>query len=162
MTTLTTMRPETYVTWRDAEIVAYADDKVAAGSWLREGALERSRAEFERLLPQGLATVGHHLFEIVDETAGLTVGCLWVAASKDPGDLSAFVYDIEVQPEFRRQGHARAAFVLLEPIVRRLGLKRIGLHVFGHNPAAQALYQSLGYGVTGINMVKALPDNASP
>ena len=37
-----------------------------------------------------------------------------------------------------------------------LGLGSIALHVFGHNPGAQALYQSLGYGVTGFNMQKNL------
>jgi hypothetical protein len=35
-------------------------------------------------------------------------------------------------------------------------LARIGLHVFGHNPGAQALYAQLGYGVTGLNMAKPL------
>jgi RimJ/RimL family protein N-acetyltransferase len=46
--------------------------------------------------------------------------------------------------------------VLLESIVGALGLGRIGLHVFRHNPGAQALYEKLGYEVTGTNMQKRL------
>ena len=42
----------------------------------------------------------------------------------------------------------------LELIVTALGLSTIGLHVFGHNRGARALYAKLGYGVTGINMMK--------
>jgi hypothetical protein len=40
----------------------------------------------------------------------------------------------------------------LTPILR----SSIGLHVFGDNLGAHALYAKLGYGVTGINMLKRL------
>jgi ribosomal protein S18 acetylase RimI-like enzyme len=32
----------------------------------------------------------------------------------------------------------------------------IALHVFGHNAGARALYEKIGFGVTGITMFKAL------
>jgi ribosomal protein S18 acetylase RimI-like enzyme len=44
----------------------------------------------------------------------------------------------------------------IEPRVRELGVTGIGLHVFAHNPGAQALYAKLGYNVTSINMRKNL------
>ena len=72
------------------------------------------------------------------------------------GVRGGYVYDLEVLPEFRRQGHAERAFAALEPIAEKLGLASIGLHVFAHNPGAQALYAKLGYKVTGLNMVKHL------
>ena len=37
-----------------------------------------------------------------------------------------------------------------------MGLQSIGLHVFSQSVGAQALYMSLGYQVTGINMLKQL------
>ena len=40
--------------------------------------------------------------------------------------------------------------------MQALGVQRIGLHVFGHNTGAQALYARLGYGVTGLNLLKPL------
>ena len=74
----------------------------------------------------------------------------------DHGVRSAYVYDLAVHAAHRRQGHARRAFKDLERRVRAVGIDRIGLHVFGQNPGAHALYAGLGYGVTGINMLKRL------
>lgn len=48
---------------------------------------------------------------------------------------------------------------LLEDQVRQVGLRRIGLHVFGHNAAAQALYRKVGYEVTNINMAKNVAED---
>jgi hypothetical protein len=44
----------------------------------------------------------------------------------------------------------------LEAIAREMGLQQMGLHVFAHNPGASALYESLGYVVTSLNMLKPL------
>ena len=129
MTTLTLMHPNAFGAYREASASGYAEDNVASGRWPPEGALQRAYDDFDESLPQGLATPDN------------------------------YVYDIEIEADFRRQGHARAAFVALEPLVAKLGLSSIGLHVFGHNPGAQALYNSLGYGITGFNMRKTL-DNA--
>ena len=156
MTTLVPMQEAAFAVYLNAAVIGYAQDNVASGRWPAEGALARSRADFEASLPQGLATPDNFLFEIKRELTGPTVGFIWFAVVEKNGLRSAFVYDVEVQPEFRRQGHARAAFKALEPLVRDLGLPSIGLHVFGHNPGAQALYSSLGYAVTGTNMLKVL------
>lgn len=161
MTTLVPMRQDAFAAYLDSAVAGYAEDNVASGRWPAEGALARSRADFEESLPQGLATPDNFLFEVKDELEGSTVGFLWFAVVEKNGIRSAFVYDVEVRPEFRRQGHARAAFKALEPLVQDLGLSSIGLHVFGHNPGAQALYSSLGYGITGINMLKALGENGA-
>ena len=37
-----------------------------------------------------------------------------------------------------------------------MGLHKMGLHVFGHNLAARALYEKLGYVPVNINMEKQL------
>ena len=128
----------------------------------KEGALERSRDDFQHLLPRGLATPDNYLYEIMAEKSGPTVGFLWFAVQDQQGLRSAFVYDVRVKEEYRRLGHATRAFLALEPIVVGLGLPSIGLHVFGHNHAAQALYGRLGYAVTDINMVKALNPGGDP
>lgn len=156
MTVLSPMREEVYEAYLQAAISSYADDNVAAGRWPVDSAWERSRADFQYSLPQGLATPNNYLFEIFAQSNGLPVGYLWFAEVTQHGLRSAYVYDLEIKPEHRRQGHAEAAFKALETLVANLGLNRIGLHVFGHNPGAQALYAKLGYGVTGINMAKAL------
>ena len=156
MTQLRAMPAAAFEPYVQTSVAGYAEDNVTAGRWPREGALERSRAEFESLLPQGLDTPDNHLFQIMATPAGPVVGVIWFAVDVKHGLRSAFVYDVEIHAPFRRQGHALRAFQALEPVVAALGLSTIGLHVFGHNPGAQALYAKLGYGVTGINMVKNL------
>ena len=139
-------------------VAGYADQNVASGRWPAEDALERSRAQHDKLLPQGLATPDNHFFEIRDEASHAAVGSLWVAVVDHSGTRIAFVYDIRIDEAFRRQGHAKRAFKALEPFVKSLGLSTIGLHVFAFNADARALYESLGYGVTSINMHKHLDD----
>lgn len=157
-TALQTIRPITeaeYAAWVAQAVPAYAADKVASGAWTQALALEMSRKEYESLLPQGKDTVDNHLYAILDD-AGELVGTLWFAA-QDRGDSRiAYVYDVEVLPEHRRQGHARRAFEALEGEASRLGLAGIALHVFGHNHAAQALYAALGYEPTNINLYKPI------
>lgn len=161
MTVLVPMSAQAYVPYLEAAVAGYAKDNVESGRWPEEGALARSQADFDSSLPQGLETPNNYLFEIKATEAGPAVGVLWFAVEEKHGLRSAFVYDVEIAPEFRRQGHAEAAFEALERLVRALGLSSIGLHVFGHNPAAQALYGKLGYGVTGINMRKNLGANGA-
>ncbi len=150
------MRPEAFDAYLSEAIEGYAVDNVAAGRWPREGAIERSRADFESSLPRGLATPDHYLYEIKAAEDGPIVGAIWFAVIARNGIRSAFVYDLEIKTEWRRQGHATRAIQALEPIVSALGLSSIGLHVFAQNAGAQALYAGLGYGVTGFNMTKRL------
>lgn len=160
MTVLAPMRAELYAAYLKSAIAGYALDKVAAGSWPEAGAVERSRAEFLEQLPDGLATPDNFLYEILAEDGGPTVGYLWLAVQARNGLRGAYVYDVVVLQAYRRQGHARRAFRALEARVAEIGLGSIGLHVFGHNPGAQALYRQLGYAVTGINMLKRLDPRA--
>lgn len=153
---LTPMNADAFGAYREAAAAGYADDNVTAGRWPKDGALQRSLADFDASLPQGLATPDNFLYEIGSISTGATVGVLWFAVVVKNGLPSAFVYDVEVRPEWRRRGYARAAFTALEPLVRGLGLSSIDLHVFGNNVGAQALYRALGYGVTGINMRKQI------
>lgn len=141
--------------WLPGTIAGYAAEHVRTGRWSEEEALERSRQEYERLLPQGLATPDQRLWNIVPTGGGEPVGMLWIHVMQKPKP-SAFVYNIEVFPQFRRRGYAEQAMLKLEEEARRLGLEGIRLHVFGHNTAARALYEKLGYVPTNINMLKQL------
>ncbi|MEP7207418.1 MAG: GNAT family N-acetyltransferase [Casimicrobiaceae bacterium] len=156
MTILIPMRPQAFAAYREEAVAGYAEDNVVAGRWPGEGAVERSRTEFDRLLPQGLATPGNHLFEILADRNGAVVGAIWMAVEDRHGARGGYVYDVGIVAAHRRQGHATAAFRALESFAAGLGLSTLGLHVFGQNQAAQALYAHLGYQVVGINMLKHL------
>jgi RimJ/RimL family protein N-acetyltransferase len=157
---LAPMSAAAHADYVEAAIAGYAEDNVASGRWPAEDALARSRADFDASLPQALETPDNYLLEIRTAGTGLTVGSIWFAVQEKHGLRTAFVYDVEIRPGYRRQGYATAAFQALEPLVRDLGLTSIGLHVFGHNSGAQALYGKLGYEVTGVNMQKRLDGRA--
>lgn len=153
-TTLVPMAQAEFLAFVEETVPAYAADKVACGQWREAEALALSRKEFAELLPQGLATPGHHLYTLHDAASGDAVGRLWIAEQQRAGSLVAYVYDIAIAPAHRRKGHATRAFEALEAETRALGLEGIALHVFGHNRDAQALYEKLGYRPTNIHMFK--------
>ena len=155
MPVLVPMSEAEYEVWLAAAIPAYAADKVAAGQWAKEESLELSRMALLDLLPQGRRTANNYLFNILDEQAG-TVGTAWIAAIEQAGRPIAYICDVRVRPECRRKGHATRALAAIEDEARRLGVCGIGLHVFGHNAGAQALYEKLGYRPTNISMFKEL------
>jgi ribosomal protein S18 acetylase RimI-like enzyme len=158
-TTLTPMTLAEFEAFCDRSIPTFAGEKVQAGAWSAAEAPLLAHNLFTEMLPQGSATRGHFFFMIRDR-AGREIGSLWFAAEKR-GDASAgFVYDIEIRPEHRRKGHASRALRELDDKARELGLIGIGLHVFGHNEGAQALYRALGYATTDISMFKTLTSPA--
>ena len=144
-----------YACFREAAIPGYAADKVASGQWSAEQSLELSRQAFEELLPEGLRTPNNYLYSVRDDQ-GQAVGTVWIAAKEQAGRRIAYIYDIEIRPEHRLRGHASRALAAAEDEARSLGLCGIGLHVFGHNIGARALYEKLGYQPTNINMFKPL------
>jgi ribosomal protein S18 acetylase RimI-like enzyme len=138
-----------------ATVPAYAAEKVSSGQWAREQSLALARAALAELLPRGRHTPDHYMFNVLDDHAR-PVGTLWFAAREQAGKRIAYVYDVHIRPDCRRKGHARGALEAAESEARRLGLSGIGLHVFGHNSAARALYEKLGYQTTNVNMYKPL------
>jgi ribosomal protein S18 acetylase RimI-like enzyme len=136
-------------------ILEYAPDHVKHGQWTEAESIEKSRKEFQDLLPQGVATSNHYLFTLVNEDQQ-QVGMLWFARRESQGQFMAFVYEVRIDEAFRRRGYASQAFREMETRVRELGWNRISLHVFGTNHAAIDLYNKLGYEMTNVMMAKNL------
>jgi ribosomal protein S18 acetylase RimI-like enzyme len=158
VTTLKPMQATTYPVYLEAAIKGYAEENVASGRWSQSGALERSREDFESLLPQGLDTPDNFLHEILDEDNGPISGYVWFALERKHGACTAYIYDLEVKPEVRRRGIAYRALQVVERLAAAAGATSIGLNVFANNIGAQALYQKLGYAPTNINMRKSLEE----
>lgn len=153
MSPLRPMTEAEFAVWCDSIIPDYAAEKVKSGEWLETDALDRSRESLDGLLPRGIETPDNHLFTIVGP-AGESVGMLWFAVKERSESRIAYVYNIAIDPRFRRQGHAERAFDALGREASRLGLKGIALHVFGHNRGARSLYEKLGFEATDITMFK--------
>ncbi len=71
---LVPMIEEDFKAFLEYDIQVYAAENVRAGYWTSAEAVERSRQDHERLLPQGLSTPDHHLYTIFDPAAQLKVG----------------------------------------------------------------------------------------
>lgn len=85
------------------------------------------------------------------------MGFLWFADECGADCVRAgFLCAIHIYPEHRGRGYAKAALALIEEQSAAWGLTSVSLHVFSHSVAAQTLYRSFGYGVTGFNMLKPL------
>ena len=134
----------------------YAQEHVAAGNWHSDEAVRLSREEHEKLLPNGLASPDQYLYSIYNTDTESNVGILWFADQKQGLKRYAFIYNIELALDQRGKGYGKQAMLAVEEKVKALGLDSIGLHVFGHNQVARALYENIGYEVTNVLMTKKL------
>ena len=145
-----------YQEFLDYAVPNYAEEKVEAGNYSLEDALRLAEQEYQELLPLGLDTRDNYLLSIVDDVPGKKVGFIWLAIQQTGILRCLTVVNILIYPEFRRRGYASQAFRLVEEQARALGLKRVTLHVFGHNVVARELYKKLGYVETNVHMAKAI------
>lgn len=156
MVTLRGMNEQEYEVFVHQSATDYAEDKVKAGTWAAEEALQLSVKEMQRFLPQGLNTPNTYLYAVVDPVLDIKVGYLWINITDGPLGRSAFIYDIVIYKDYQGKGYGTSTMSALEEEARRLRVDKISLHVFGHNKIAFGLYQKMGYQVTDISMSKQL------
>ena len=148
------MSAERFVSWKEALIASYADEKVTAGNWSAEGALERSAAETVKLLPDGLETVGHDIF--IGTVDGQEIGFLWLFTDPALTVPETFIYDIEVRADHRGKGYGRGLLEAGERWCVEHDVTTLKLHVFGFNTTAIKLYETSGFEITNLHMAKRL------
>ncbi|MFK8050820.1 MAG: GNAT family N-acetyltransferase [Halioglobus sp.] len=156
---LKAMNEESFSDYIQIAIPVYAKSNVDSGRWEESQSLALSKSVHASLLPDGNLTKDNYLFNIVDGGSDVKLGHIWVKIEDHSGNLSGFIYDLEIYPAFRRRGYAKLALGILEELVAGLGATSLRLHVFNQNSAAIDLYNSLGYQTVSHNMQKqiALP-----
>lgn len=154
MIRLIPMTVSEFEAYLEQTVPEYAADKVRAGDWSEQEALELSRKSYQALLPQGIKTENNYLFRIQLEDRGEKIGMIWIR--HETPRPHGFIFDIMLDENQRGKGYGKQAMLALEAFARGIGLETIGLHVFAHNSAAVRLYEGLGYEVTNQNMVKKL------
>lgn len=148
------MTRDEYDVYRVTAEREYADSIRDSGAMPEAEAVEKSTADFARILPDGFDTEGHRFWTAYN--GGDAVGMLWLHLKPTSEGLTAFGYDFSVREDLRRSGYGRAIMQAAEAECRALGVVSVGLNVFGHNLGAQALYEQMGFEVTGIQMAKRL------
>jgi ribosomal protein S18 acetylase RimI-like enzyme len=155
MIALEPMQQEDFDQVIENEIKNYAADHVRNGNWPEEGSLERSRKEFESLLPQGVHTPNQFLWSLMD--GDQKAGFLWAEVKEN----KAFIYDFLIHEEFRGKGYGKQALAAMDEKLQSMNVESVSLHVFGDNTTAQELYKKMGFEITGIHMQKKYTSGSS-
>ncbi|MFC4639005.1 GNAT family N-acetyltransferase [Deinococcus hohokamensis] len=151
------MTADSYREFLEFSVAEYAAEKVRSGEWDEASAPQKAQEEFAGLLPEGPATEGHFLYDVVDPASQAAVGLLWFALRGPEHHRNVFVYEVRVSPQFQRRGYASRMFEQLARQAQTLGARSVRLHVFGHNHGARALYEKLGFVATNVIMQLDVP-----
>lgn len=151
--TLAPMSPFALASWLRVQRSAYIADRMRAGDD-DAAATRNADASYDKYFPNGSPAPGHDVLDVLEERRA--VGSLWLGPH--PSDLEGvwYVWDVEINASERGRGLGRAAMLLAESHVLSRGGSALALNVFGFNLPARALYESLGYETTAVQMRKAL------
>lgn len=157
MVHLQPMKEDTFQHWMIDFITFYSQENVTSGRWREEDAVAFAKDEIDDLIPDGLHTPDHHFYTIVADDMSQEVGVLWIGIrQRRSGRRVAYIYQIEIAPQFRRHGYGRQTLSVLEQLARGWRVDEIGLHAHGHNKQARSLYEQFGFIETDIEMAKHL------
>lgn len=156
MVKLSPMTEEEFQTYQEDDIRRLAKEYAKAGDWAEAEALENSRKEHQRLLPDGVKTKNQQFFTVTDGKGGQKVGLIWLEVNHDVSIPYAFIYDFFINEDQRRKGYGARTLQAAEKWLKSMGIKHVSLHVYGHNKIAQELYKKSGFEITGIFMRKKL------
>jgi RimJ/RimL family protein N-acetyltransferase len=131
---------------RDAEALVRLGSEVGSepGGWLITMGLWRSVGDERRYL-KAIRRYPHAAVYVAESDDGRVVGRL--SLSRDQHPASAHVADLGlmVARTHRRHGIGRALMEQAVAWARESGVRKLELHVFPHNDAAIALYESVGF-----------------
>lgn len=144
------MLPHELRAFRDAFVAEWAADLARVEDLPMQEALEQSARRTDAELGGALESNVHRLFVITAN--GEPVGTLWFSVREG----RAFLDDITIAEDHRGHGYGARALALMHVELRRLGVRLVQLNVYAHNPRARAVYERLGYEVTGVTMTKVL------
>lgn len=148
----------------EKEFTTYFEDKVERYSEVlsenvnevsNEESFSKARKQLNNLLPKGIETSNHHLFNIYGDQQ--LIGFIWLKIEEEK--KSAFLYEIYIFEKYRGKGFGRETMKYVEDFLLQKEIYYFKLHVFGSNTGARKLYEELGFEIAGINMLKPLIKN---
>ena len=149
------MSQDEFDEFRPRTLATLAAELVRAHGSAPDAARRSAERSLESLIPGGrLPAPDQHLYSIRRERE--PVGGVWFGIRRDHSVTEAYIWDLWIEPEWRKHGIATAAMDQLEIIVKGLGIRRVALNVFAHNTDAARLYERLGYVPVSAQMTKRL------
>lgn len=156
MVKLVPMDSSVFDAYLERSTADYAEEHIRSGNWQREDALEKARAEFKHLLPDGLQTKDQYIYSIVESGTGQKLGVIWFKVAEDGTRRRAFFYEFYIDEGYRGKGFGKQALTALDETLASLDVDFIDLHVFASNTTAIELYKKMGYEVTNMYMRKLI------
>ena len=150
---LTPMSPDELAAYLLVAADGYRDQRMEFGGETEAQAQAAADRDFAELFPGGEPAPDQHLF-IARDANGDRVGRLWVALRARTDLMTTFVYDIEVDPEHRRQGWGRAIMAAARVLGARERRAADRAERLRRQIAARALYLSIGYTERAVTMAK--------
>jgi len=152
---LVPMTDEQIATFIIAETQGYVGELITSGDSPEE-ARKLAEKQAAALFPDGSPALGQRLYQVIGDE-GAAVGSLWIGPPiGEEAGAKYWVWKVEIREPYRGQGFGRAAMQLAEDAARAHGALELDLNVFGHNPVARHLYESMGYTTTSLQMRKSL------
>lgn len=156
MILLRPMREDEYPAYLEYFIPDYAQEIASNYPLSGQDPTAKAEQEIAMQLPNGVNTPGQVLLCLIDpvDSAGRHVGYLWY--KPDFVQRSVFIYDFYIFNAYQGQGLAKKALRAFELDLQEQGFEQIKLRVAADNVRARHVYETTGFGVTGINMSKAI------
>jgi len=139
--------------WLPGMFERHIAERIRAGEE-PESATQLSLVQRNELFPNDVPATDQFIMNVIGDDG--VVGTMWLGRPLSGSRETWFVFDVEIDKEFRGKGFGRAAMEAAEEWTRERNGTRLGLNVFGPNLAARSLYDSLGYEVMATSMFKDL------
>ncbi|HEY5437543.1 MAG TPA: GNAT family N-acetyltransferase [Acidimicrobiales bacterium] len=139
--------------WLPGVFEQYVAERIRAGHE-PESAQQLSLVQRNELFPNDVPANDQFIMNIIGDDG--VVGTMWLGRPHSGSRETWFVFDVEIDKEFRGRGLGRAAMEAAEEWTRERNGTRLALNVFGPNLTARSLYDSLGYEVMSTSMFKDL------
>lgn len=150
------MTEDEFTNVREHMVTALAEDNIEGDVWRADNALQKSRDAIQRMLPDGLGTRNTFIFALQEPSLSEVVGFIYLMIEGEDSLPFVHISYLEIYEPYRRKGYGAQTLQAVEAKVREMGIANIGLHVFGYNAGARALYEKMGYQVGGLYMRKKL------
>jgi ribosomal protein S18 acetylase RimI-like enzyme len=156
MIELAPMTSAEFSRYMETAVADYADAHVKAGDCEPAEAYTLAKADYDSLLPDGIATAGQHLYSARLPGQAEPVGMVWFELRERRGKKSAYIFDIQIASSHRGNGYGKTLLQRAEEAAAAMGAERMSLNVMGWNHAARTLYEKAGFHISGIGMTKKL------
>jgi ribosomal protein S18 acetylase RimI-like enzyme len=150
------MTTQSFEDFKNHSIGQYASDLARVEEISVEEAHTYASLQFQKLVPDGIATIDQIFLDAFDAQTDKPIGYLWLGFQTRFGRRIASINDICINESHRGQGFGKILMSLAEQEARKQNATRVRLHVFNDNEIAKGLYLSMGFAPTSLDMRKDL------